>query len=211
MTGGVSLSKVSLEKKGQSVSLAKRPSFGEISVNLNWNQGEAKPTGFFKSLLGGGASKSAIDLDLGCLYELQDGKKGVVQALGNAFGEFAGPPYVQLSGDDRSGANADGETLRVNGGRWSDVKRLLVFTFIYDGVPNWDATDGVVTVRVPGEAPIEVRLTGGSNTAGMCGIAMIENVDGEIKVTRLVDYVAGHEALDKAYGWNMRWTAGSKD
>lgn len=211
MTGGVSLSKVSLEKKGQSVSLAKRPSFGEISVNLNWNQGEAKPTGFFKSLLGGGASKSAIDLDLGCLYELQDGKKGVVQALGNAFGEFAGPPYVQLSGDDRSGANADGETLRVNGGRWSDVKRLLVFTFIYDGVPNWDATDGVVTVRVPGEAPIEVRLTGGLNTAGMCGIAMIENLDGEIKVTRLVDYVAGHEALDKAYGWNMRWTAGSKD
>lgn len=210
MTGGVSLSKVSLEKKGQSVSLAKRPSFGEISVNLNWNQGSAKPAGFLKSLLGA-RSTSAIDLDLGCLFELSDGTKGVVQALGNAFGDFGGAPYVELSGDDRSGANADGETLRVNGARWSELKRLLVFTFIYDGVPNWDATDGVVVVRVPGETPIEVRLTGGSNTAGMCGIAMIENIDGEIKVTRLVDYVAGHEALDRAHGWNMKWRTGSKD
>ena len=211
MTGSVSLSKVSLEKKGQSVSLAKRPSFGDVSVNLNWNQGEAKPTGFLRSLLGGGSGKSAIDLDLGCLYEMHDGSKGVVQALGNAFGDLREPPYVQLSGDDRSGANAEGETLRINGAKWQEIKRLLIYTFIYEGVPNWDATDGVVLVKVPSEAPIEVRLTGGSNTAGMCGIAMLENVGGEIRVTRLVDYVAGHQALDKAHGWNMQWKTGSKD
>ena len=29
-----------------------------------------------------------IDLDLGCLYELADGRKGVIQALGNAFGRW---------------------------------------------------------------------------------------------------------------------------
>lgn len=211
MPGPVSLAKVSLEKKGQSVSLAKRPSFGDVLVNLNWNQGQAKPKGLLRSFLGGGAGTSAIDLDLGCLYELADGRKGVVQALGNAFGDFAGAPFVQLSGDDRSGANADGETLRINGAKWQDIRRLLVFTFIYDGVPNWDATDGVVQVKVPGEAPIEVRLTGGQNTSGMCGIAMLENVAGEIKVTRLVEYVGGHQELDEAHGWGMRWKTGTKD
>ena len=75
----ISLSKVSLEKKGQAISLEKRgSSFGEIVINLNWTRGK-------KSFFGGG---TAIDLDLGCLVEMSDGQKGVVQALGRQFGAF---------------------------------------------------------------------------------------------------------------------------
>ena len=61
---------ISLEK-GQKVSLTKKTSggLGEILVNLNWNSGKK---GFLASLLG----SSGIDLDLGCLYELKDGRKG---------------------------------------------------------------------------------------------------------------------------------------
>ena len=66
-----------------------------------------------KRLAGGGGN---IDLDLGCLWELTTGHKGVVQALGNAFGDLDGPPFVKLDKDDRSGAATDGENLLVSGG-----------------------------------------------------------------------------------------------
>ena len=94
-------------QKGQKVSLKKNvpTGLGEILVNLNWNSKQRKK-GFLASLFG---SDSAIDLDLGCLYELKNGQKGAVQALGNAFGSLDKPPFVSLDGDDRTGDVAGGE------------------------------------------------------------------------------------------------------
>ena len=87
--GGVSLSKVTLTKSAPSVSLAKGAgASGRMRVSLTWN---ARPEGtggggLLKRLAGG----AGIDLDLGALFELQDGRKGVVQALGNSFGASTG-------------------------------------------------------------------------------------------------------------------------
>lgn len=201
-TAPVNLSKVTLEKRGQAVSLEKRGgSFGEIIVNLNWSRGR-------KGLFGGG---SAIDLDLGCLFELADGRKGVVQALGNVFGSFAQPPYIALSGDDRTGDVSQGETLRINGTRWNEIRRIAIFANIYDGVPNWQQTDGVVLVTMPDQPPIEVRMTEGRNDRRLCGVVLIENDGGRLRATRLVDYVRDQKVLDESLGWGLRWTAGSKD
>ena len=198
----VRLSKVTLDKPGQAVSLEKKgASFGEIVVNLNWSRGRK---GFF----GGG---TAIDLDLGCLFELADGRKGVVQALGNVFGAFAEPPFIALSGDDRTGDVSAGETLRINGAQWSALSRIAVFANIYDGVPNWQATDGVVTVTMPDQPPIEVCMTEGRNDRRLCGVVLIENDDGRLKATRIVDYVRDQQVLDQRLGWGMRWTTGRKD
>jgi tellurite resistance protein TerA len=212
----VSLAKVSLDKKGASVSLEKRDGgFGDVRVNLNWNQGgdAPAPTGFFGKLFGAAPRQSApsVDLDLGCLYEMVDGNKGAVQALGGNMGRYDGFPYIQLSGDDRTGQNADGETIRINGAKFAQIKRLLFYTFIYDGAPNWAATDGVVTVNVPGERPIEVRLNEGGDDRIMCGICLIENVGGRMKVSREVAYYASHSELDRAHRWGMRWKVGTKD
>jgi tellurite resistance protein TerA len=201
-TAPVNLSKVTLEKRGQTVSLEKRgASFGEITVNLNWSRGRK---GFF----GGG---TAIDLDVGCLFELADGRKGVVQALGNVFGSFAQAPYIALSGDDRTGDVSQGETLRINGAHWNDIRRVAVFANIYDGVPNWQQTDGVVLVTMPDQPPIEVRMTEGRNDRRLCGVVLIENDGGRLKATRLVDYVRDQKMLDESLGWGLRWTAGRKD
>ncbi|KTF68999.1 TerD family protein [Sphingomonas sp. HT-1] len=198
----VNLSKVTLEKAGQTVSLEKRgASFGEIIINLNWSRGRK---GFF----GGG---SAIDLDLGCLFELADGRKGVVQALGKAFGSFNDLPYIALSGDDRTGDVSQGETLRVNGAQWAQIRRIAVFANIYDGVPNWQQTDGVVLVTMPDQPPIEVRMTEGRDDRRLCGIVLIENDAGRVKVTRIVDYVRDQQVLDEKLGWGLRWVAGRKD
>jgi len=206
--GGVSLSKVTLTKSAPSVSLAKGSgASGLMRVNLSWN---ARPEssgggGFLKKLAGG---NRGIDLDLGCLYELADGRKGVIQALGNAFGALDKAPYVLLDGDDRSGGG--GENLSINLDRLSDIRRLLVFAFIYDGVPAWDKADGVVTLHPQGAAPIEVRLDESSGSR-MCALALLENRGGSLVVNREVKYINGaQDALDRAYGWGMDWAPGRK-
>jgi tellurite resistance protein TerA len=198
----VSLSKVTLDKSRSSISLEKTAAgFGEIKVNLNWNKGTGG--GFF-------SRNKSIDLDVGCLFELQNGYKGVVQALGKSFGSLTHEPYIQLMGDDRTGSVAGGEWLHINGTKWSEVRRILVYAFIYEGAPDWKETDGVVTIYIPGQPDIEVRLNEEGGREGMCAIAMLENVDGAVKVSRRVDFHRGHSAVDKAYGWGMSWKAGSK-
>ena len=193
---------MTLDKPGQAVNLEKRgSSFGEIVVNLNWSRGKK---GFF----GGG---NAVDLDLGCLIEMADGSKGVVQALGRVFGNFNNPPYVELDGDDRTGDVSKGETMRINGQFWNELKRIAIFANIYDGVPNWQQTDGVVTITMPDQPPIEVRMTEGRNNMRLCGVVLLENDRGTLKATRLVDYFRDQSELDRALGWGLRWTAGRKD
>lgn len=204
----VNLEKVELKKKGQSINLTKtdRQSIGEILVNLNWNQ--QKKGGFLSGILG---KSTNVDLDLGCLYELKNGQKGCVQALGNAFGSLNDAPYMKLDQDDRTGASNAGENLRINGNKIADIKRLVVYTFIYDGVANWSQVDGIVTLKYPAGPDIEVRMNEHRNGKGMCAIAMFENVNNEtFKVERLVEYFNGHQEMDRAYGWGMKWNSGKK-
>ncbi len=202
--------KISLEKSGDKVSLAKPSSasgHGRIVCNLNWNAGEKRAKGFFGSFLG---KSKPIDLDLGCLYELSDGSKGVVQALGDLFGAFDFEPYINLAGDDRSGTSADGEFMYINGDNLSKIRRICVFAYIYEGVANWAEIDGVVTVTIPGQPMIEVRLDASENNLNMCAIAMIENDNGKLKITKLGKYYSGHRELDKKHKWGMKWVTGSK-
>ena len=192
---------MSLDKPGATISLEKRgSSFGEIAVNLNWSRGKK---GFF-----GG---SAIDLDLGCLLEMSNGDKSVVQALGRMFGSYNDWPYIALSGDDRTGDVSAGETMRINGAHWNEIRRIAIFANIYDGAPNWNTTDGVVTVNMPDQPPIEVRMTEGRNDKRLCGVVLLENVGGTLKASRIVDYFRDQSELDRAFGWGLNWRAGSKD
>ena len=202
----VSLSKVTLTKAAPTVSLSKHGGQrGMLHVNLNW---DAKPPerGFFRKT-------SALDLDLGCLYEFSDGTKGVVQALGNAFTarDHSGRQLLRLDGDDRSGQVSGGENLTVDLSDPSQIRRILVFALIYEGAANWAAANGVATLTPVGAPPIEVRLDDPRDGARICAIAMISNQNGEIVVQREVNYINGAQrALDEAYGWGMNWTRGRK-
>jgi tellurite resistance protein TerA len=209
----VSLNKVTLTKSAPTVSLTKQGSAGGVlRVNLNWNSrpsGAPSGGGLFKRRSGSGA----IDLDLGCLYEYSDGSKGVVQALGNTLRDknpFGPDPICWLDGDDRSGTNSDGENLFVNLAHIDAIRRILVFAFIYEGAANWAAADGVVTLFPVSGPQVEVRLDEHRAGSGMCGIAMLENVGGELSVRREVHYTSGHQQLDRAFNWGMRWAAGKK-
>ncbi|BBV10008.1 TPA: TerD family protein [Providencia stuartii] len=205
----VNLSKVSLTKEKPSISLVKKDDFGKIRINLDWHRGSnTGSTGFLGGLFGGG--NKGIDLDLGAFVELQNREKGVIQALGNTFGFFNSPPFVELQGDDRTGDVSGGEWIYINGREWKNIKQILIYAFIYEGVPSWDKTDGVVTIHVPDQPPIETRLTEGNNGRGMCAIARLVNEQGAIKVERINQFFKGHKDMDNAFGWGFRWTAGSK-
>ena len=187
-------------EKGQRINLSKGN--GEILINLNWSQPVARGWGF----------SEGIDLDLGCLYELWDGRKGTVQALGNAFGSLINPPYISLDGDDRTGTSTEGENLRVNSSMIPQIKRILIYTFIYEGAANWREAKGVVTVKCPGSKDIIVKMDEYGSDLKMCGIALLENRDGQsLSMEKVVRFFRGHVDLDRAFGWGLRWVAGSKD
>ncbi|AGX41675.1 TerD family protein [Clostridium saccharobutylicum] len=193
-------------EKGSKINLSKENrQLGKININLNWNSGTQK--GIFSSLFG----SKAIDLDLGCLYELKDGKIGTVQALGNSFGSFDRAPYIFLDGDDRTGTNADGENLFINGNQIKDIKRILVYTFIYKGAASWKEANGKVCINVPGQEEILINMDEYNNKYIMCALAMIENVnDNNFSVEKLVRFFDGHKSMDKEYNWGLKWVAGRK-
>lgn len=198
---------VVLTKAAPAVSLAKTGG-GTLRVNLNWNAKPEKSRGFFQK------AEPALDLDLGCLYEFLDGSKGVVQALGNAFAALdpaTRATVIRLDGDDRSGAVSGGENLLIDLAQVDRIKRILVFALIYEGAANWAAADGVATLFPAAGPPVTIRLDDPRDGARICAIAMLEPRGGALQVHREIKYInGGQRALDEAYNWGMRWTAGRK-
>ncbi|MDD1605687.1 MAG: TerD domain-containing protein [Methylococcaceae bacterium] len=202
----INLTKVTLEKKGQSISLDKHADgLSEIMVNLNWNATPVKSLGFFRKVAAEG-----IDLDLACLWEFEQGEIGATQALGGHFGNFHQFPFIELDQDDRSGQSVGGETLRINGRYWQEFRRILIYTFIYEGVPNWSHVDAVITIKAKDQPDIEIRLDSYRDDQFLCAIAMLENINNQVKITKLIDYFSGHQEMDRAYGWGLNYVAGSK-
>ncbi|MEV8512043.1 hypothetical protein [Dactylosporangium sp. NPDC051484] len=207
----VAPAKVTLTKAAPKVSLTKQGSTtGVLRVNLNWNAQPAQVgrTGLFKR------GPAGIDLDLGCLFEYSDGSKGVVQALGNSFRDehtFGREPICWLDGDDRSGTNSGGENLFVDLRHGAVIRRILIFAFIYEGVPNWADANAVVTMFPVGGPQAEIRLDEPDPLAMTCAIALLEGNGREVSVRREVRYIrGGQRLLDHTYHWGMQWTAGRK-
>ena len=199
---------ISLEK-GHKVNLTKHQNtLGEILINLNWNA-KAPQQGFFKAIF---SSEKPIDLDLGCLYEMKDGRKGCVQALGKHFGSLTKFPYISLDGDDRTGNVSTGENLRINGEQVSNFKRILVYTFIYEGIANWKQADGIVTIKHPKAEDLVIKMDIYDTSKKMCALAMLENVgDSTFSVEKIVNFYSGHQSMDKAFHWGMTWKPARKD
>ena len=210
----INLSKITLTKNQSSINLTKRDNFGKISVNLNWNQrpnmDKAAPKKGLLSDLFKQSGSGGIDLDVGAMIHLKNGEKTLIQALGNRFGSLQSAPYVCLRADDRTGQVSGGEWLDINGQQWGQIEEVFIFAFIYEGAPNWAQTDGVVTIHVPEQPPIETRLTEGANNMPMCAIARLVNQQGSINVERINQYFKGHKEMDKAFNWGFTWTRGSK-
>ncbi|MEV7664373.1 TerD family protein [Streptomyces albidoflavus] len=204
---------VTLTKAAPSVSLAKQgATTGALHVNLNW-QAPPAPRGRFAR---NAAPQAPLDLDLGALYELADGTKGVVQALGNAFGDLGRPPWIHLDGDDRTGAVAAGENLTVNLDHTRDFRRVLVFVTIYEGAADFSGLHATVTLRPQYGAPVTFSLDECDVPSPVCALALLTQGPDGLVVRREARYLvpgrrsSPQRALDEAYGWGLRWTPGRK-
>jgi tellurite resistance protein TerA len=127
-------------------------------------------------------------------------------------GSLTAPPYIYHLGDDRTGGVAEGEFIKVNMSQLKSVRRMTIYAFVYEGAISWKETDAYVTVNVPGQPTLEVRMGDLDDTRKFCAIAGLEfTPDGTgIEVTKLVSFHSGHDDCDKTYGWGMQWRAGSK-
>ncbi|MER6347218.1 TerD family protein [Streptomyces sp. NPDC001595] len=212
----VRLTKVTLTKSSPTVSLAKQGgTSGALRVNLNW-QVRKQFSGWGSKRGRAVAMHSDLDLDLCALYELADGTKGVVQALGNTFGALHQPPYIHLDGDDRTGAVATGENLTVNLDHKDAFRRILVFVFIYQGARSFADLHATVTLQPQHGAAIDFSLDECTVPSQVCALALITNTGGDLVVQREARYLvldrglSPQRAVDQAYGFGMNWTPGRK-
>jgi tellurite resistance protein TerA len=212
----VRLTKVTLTKAAPSVSLTKQGgTSGALRVNLNWEV--RKQFSGWGSKRGRAVAMHAdLDLDLCALYELADGRKGVVQALGNAYGSLQRPPYIHLDGDDRTGASSSGENLTVNLDHIKDFRRILVFVTIYEGARSFADLHATVTLQPQHGASIDFSLDECTVPSTVCALALITNTGGDLVVQREARYlvpdrgVSPQRTVDRIYGWGMNWTPGRK-
>ncbi|MEV2189442.1 TerD family protein [Streptomyces phaeochromogenes] len=215
-TAPVRLTKVTLTKEAPSVSLTKQGgTSGVMRVNLNW-QVRKQFSGWQAKLGRAIAMHADLDLDLCALYELSDGSKGVVQALGNAFGALHQPPFIHLDGDDRTGASTSGENLSINLDHTQNFRRVLIFVTIYEGARSFADLDATVTLQPLHGAPVDFSLGECTVPSTVCALALITNTGSDLVVQREARFlvpdrgVSPQRTVDYAYGWGMNWTPGRK-
>ncbi|MEU9482845.1 TerD family protein [Streptomyces decoyicus] len=223
----VRLTKVTLTKDAPAVSLTKQGgTSGAMRVNLNWSGGSAgkrlgKKLGR-KAMEAMGARgallppSGELDLDLCALYELTDGAAGVIHPLGNNFGALHAPPYIQLDGDDRTGAVAAGENMTINLDHQARIKRILIFVTVYAGARSFEGLSATVTLQPQHGAPVEFTLDACTVPSRVCALALITNTGSELVVQREARYlvpepgVSPQRTIDKAYGWGLDWSPARK-
>ncbi|MGW4032365.1 TerD family protein [Streptomyces sp. NPDC004838] len=214
-TAPVRLTKVTLTKEAPTVSLTKQGgTSGAMRVNLSW-QVRKQFKGWGAKLGRAVAMHGDLDLDLCALYELTDGRKGVVQALGNAFGALHQPPFIHLDGDDRTGGTS-GENLTINLDHRQHLRRVVIFVTIYEGARSFADLDATVTLQPQHGAPIEFTLGECTVPSTVCALALITNTGSDLVVQREARFlvpergVSPQRTIDHTYGWGMNWTPGRK-
>ncbi|UGT64964.1 TerD family protein [Nocardia asteroides] len=180
---------------------------GLLRINLSWSI----PT--IRGIAGRGAPDRPLDLDLCCLWELNDGSKGIVHALGE-FGSLSGPPFLKLDTDDRTG-RPDGENLLIDLDHTRDFRRILVFASVYEGADDFRGVTATATLHPVYGAPIELSVTGCTDNSRKVALAMLENVAGDLVLRREGRFIPPptrppfflNMAVDEAYAWGLAWVS----
>ncbi len=200
-----------LNEPGQSIAInCQHDHIEPIKIGAAWDPLIQDDPSFLGKLLKKQIKKN-VDLDIGCFYELANGERGIIQAFGEKFGAFDQAPFIKLSGDERTGdAKGDDEFLLINGKHWNDIKRVVIYIYIYGGVSCWSKIKPRVMLDVPGENDLVVTLKSHNDALDICAVGGIENIRGGIKLTNYTEFFPGHEEMDRAFGFGLEWDDGKK-
>lgn len=200
---------IKLEKTGDShrIDLRKHESAKSVSVhvNLNWEKLTNNKGGFLEKIFG---NNSAPDLDLGCMYEMTSGEKGVIQPLGGNFGSKTTSPYIYLDKDDRSGAASDGENMYIL--RPDLVKRVLFFGFIYEGAKDFKSVRGRILFKVSNGEEVYLELNNPDSDRSFCVAALVNIIDSQVVIVKEEKYFKDHEEADNVYKFGFNWVSATK-
>jgi tellurite resistance protein TerA len=192
-SSSVSLTKVTLEKRGEKRTLSLEKKDQRIKINLNWESGASY--------------NGAVDLDLGCMFELKNGEKGVIQPLGGYFGSDTTEPYVLLDKDDRSGSASDGENMVIY--KPDIIHRILIFALIYEGTALFSQVNGRLTIKTSKEE-ILIRLDNHDSSNRLCAVGLFENKGNGLVLSKEEIYFRSASACDVQYGFGFEWKVGRK-
>jgi tellurite resistance protein TerA len=192
---------ITLQKKGAQHQIKlEEAERGTINIWLKWS------------------NNAPADLDLGCYYELRNGKRSLIDALQFANGNggprdmvtkqgcYSNPPYIWHTGDDRGNKQASTELILVNSKGLGIIRRIIVYAYIYEGVANWQMTDAVVQIDVPDKERIDIQMGNTTDKRRFCAIAQLDfDTDNSVTVKRLVTFHDKHSDCDKLYGWGFKY------
>jgi len=202
-----------LDKSGES-GLITPPEggFKSFHIGLAWNNIIVEKSGGLMGFIKK-ATKQGVDLDLGCFYELADGTRGILQPFGELFGSLDQKPYIELSGDERTGdAEGDDEYFTVNATKWPEIKRILIYTYIYEGSSDWSQIKPEITLDLcDGHGALHIQPSLKTCKMTVCAIATLMNVKDALQIATHGEYFTSQAAMDRAFGFGLKWEDGAKN
>ena len=96
------------------------------------------------------------------------------------------------------------------GEKWAEIKRILVYVYIYGRPVEWDLIRPQIFIRIPAEERLTALPALHNSSLPVAAIAGLENVRNGIKITNYTEYFPGHAEMDRAFGFGLQWAEGSK-
>jgi len=209
---GIANAQDALDKSGESGIISPpEGGFKDLHVGLQWDNIIVEQSSGFMGLIKK-ATKKGVDLDLGCFVELVDGTRAILQPFGDLLGAYDRPPFVQSSGDERTGdAEGDDEYFTINGAQWPKIKRMLIYTYIYEGSNDWSQIKPEININLHnGDPVINIKPTLKTTNMTVCALASMNNIKNGIQIVTHGEYFTSQASMDRAYGFGFKWEDGAK-
>jgi tellurite resistance protein TerA len=218
---------ITLEKAGDyhKIGLSQNIAVQQLIVKVRLNQSKkySRSLGLFSKLMG----NKAPQIDLGCMYETIDGKKGVIQSCDGNFGAISKAPYIFLDKDDRAKAAKNSENVTIY--RLEMIKQVIFF-LICQSAEHFQSVDNQMTFQINNGEQIHIQLNNSERTLGnsyngrkglpasdphnmrsgipwdalprnfpLCATAMIKNIDSQVNIVKEEKYFPRHNLADDYY------------
>jgi tellurite resistance protein TerA len=145
---------------------------------------------------------------------LKDGTRGILQPFGKLHGNLNRVPYIELSEDERTGdKSGDDEYLKINGYKWPQIEKILIYTYIYQGGTDWSQIKPELTINLNMDEMEPIKIAPALKTKKMvvCALATLTNVKDGVRVTTHGEYFTSQASMDRAFGLGLKWEDGAKD
>jgi uncharacterized protein involved in tellurium resistance len=173
---------------------------GTLQASVQWSDRQVRPS---YSAYPPMVQADTNELELGCLYELEDGTLGSVQDVGGHDGAYDRVPYIWM---DHYAQNGD-KDLYVNLGHIEEINSILIY--VISNFRTFGQTTATVTLIGPGADATAIHLDAPPPGSRSCAVARLDREEGILQLKAELRYTKGTQAaVDEMYGWGLSWPGG---